>query len=238
MEKSQLQAHLADQNSQLDFFSNFFWHRIRSETVVRYLQKYAAETSILDIGAGAGVFGVHIQQMLPQSKYFFCEPLPILHDALVARFGSNASVLEKTHLQQTGFVMLDVLEHIEDDQTYLASLRSRMPKGSVLVLTCPAGDWLWSKWDELMGHHRRYTRKSLTGVCAAAGFEILDSGYMFRALILPALKRRNETAVGPEFPRLPAVLNLAFLWYCRLEKMILGWVPIGTSTFAVVRKQD
>ena len=236
METTQLEVHLADQERQLKFFSSFFWHRFRSDTVLRYLKKYEAIESVLDIGAGAGVFGLHINEAYPNTKYSFVEPIPSLNEALQTRYGAGAAVDPAGPFSQRAFVMLDVLEHIENDFEFLKDLNAKMPHASLLIITCPANKSLWSKWDEQMGHFRRYSRETLSDVCKRAGFEVLESKYIFHAFILPAYLRTKKEAVGPEFPQLSSSLNKLVYWFCRFESLISKWIPFGTSTVIVARK--
>jgi hypothetical protein len=56
-------------------------------------------------------------------------------------------------------------------------------------LTVPAHQWLWSRIDELSGHHRRYGRRRLTRLLEENGFEVLHCRYFFTALVPPLLVR-------------------------------------------------
>jgi SAM-dependent methyltransferase len=59
---------------------------------------------------------------------------------------------------------IDVLEHLSDDAAELFSARRRLaPAGHVIVLA-PAHQMLFSAFDSAIGHHRRYSRKSLIDV--------------------------------------------------------------------------
>jgi SAM-dependent methyltransferase len=74
--------------------------------------------------------------------------------------------------------LFDVIEHIEDDVTFLESMRALMKKGGRLYATVPAYSFLWSDEDDLAGHFKRYTLES-------AGFEVEFSTYIFRLLPIP-----------------------------------------------------
>lgn len=50
--------------------------------------------------------------------------------------------------------------------------------------------WLWSRIDELSGHHRRYNRKGLTSGLTSSGFDVLESRYLFTALVPGLIDRR------------------------------------------------
>ena len=59
---------------------------------------------------------------------------------------------------------IDVLEHIEHDTQELVRAATLLaPGGHVLVLS-PAHQWLYSPFDQAIGHFRRYDRKSLASL--------------------------------------------------------------------------
>jgi SAM-dependent methyltransferase len=91
----------------------------------------------------------------------------------------------------------DVVEHIEDDHGFLRQLRTRIRPGGRLLVTVPAYPFLWSRFDEMNHHHRRYTRGPLDRALAGAGFEIERSTY-FNMLLFPpvAAVRLVEKVAG------------------------------------------
>ena len=64
VESTDLQCHLLDQVSHYARFELFFWHRLRSEFVLQQIQRLMGHhyTIVLDIGAGAGIFGRHFKK--------------------------------------------------------------------------------------------------------------------------------------------------------------------------------
>jgi SAM-dependent methyltransferase len=67
-------------------------------------------------------------------------------------------------------MLLDVLEHIEDDLDLLMRLRKALKPNGVLVLKVPAGQWLYGSMDRAIGHYCRYSRQTLRQACLMAGF--------------------------------------------------------------------
>jgi SAM-dependent methyltransferase len=59
---------------------------------------------------------------------------------------------------------LDVLEHIGDDAGELRRTAMFLRPGGALVVLAPAHPWLYTPFDRAIGHHRRYTKKSLRNV--------------------------------------------------------------------------
>jgi 2-polyprenyl-3-methyl-5-hydroxy-6-metoxy-1,4-benzoquinol methylase len=82
-------------------------------------------------------------------------------------------------------VLLDVLEHIEDDVALLAGLRARLGPGGHLILKVPAMPSLFSPMDEAIGHWRRYDKSGLSEVIAGAGLEVVHI-WSFNAAAVPA----------------------------------------------------
>jgi len=94
-------------------------------------------------------------------------------------------------------LLLDVLEHIEDDVDLLTRLRSRLGPGGHLILKVPAMPSLYSPMDQAIGHWRRYDKNRLGDVIRRAGLEVVDA-WSFNAFAVPGwwwngrvLKRRS-----------------------------------------------
>ena len=59
---------------------------------------------------------------------------------------------------------IDVLEHIADDRAELRRVSARLRPGGRLIVLAPAHQFLFSAFDEAVGHCRRYSRKALLTV--------------------------------------------------------------------------
>jgi hypothetical protein len=80
------------------------------------------------------------------------------------------------------YLFLDVLEHVENDESLLTSSLSHAASGALVVISVPAFMHLWSGHDEYLGHYRRYTINELRGIVERAGLEITNAYYIFSAL--------------------------------------------------------
>lgn len=69
-------------------------------------------------------------------------------------------------------LLLDVLEHVEDDGALLRKAASLLLPAGRILLTVPSGahEWRWD--DEAYGHLRRYTVADITRKLGEAGLEI------------------------------------------------------------------
>jgi SAM-dependent methyltransferase len=61
-------------------------------------------------------------------------------------------------------LLMDVIEHLEDDRTAVTNAAEALSPGGHLMITVPADPRLWSKHDRHHGHFRRYTIDSLAAV--------------------------------------------------------------------------
>ena len=59
-------------------------------------------------------------------------------------------------------VYINVLEHIYDDVTQLVRATDHLSSGGHLIVLAPAHLFLFSGFDIAVGHHRRYTKQSLS----------------------------------------------------------------------------
>ncbi|SRR6266702_779224 len=85
-------------------------------------------------------------------------------------------------------MLLDVIEHIESDKTFLANLVNRhiAGKGKVMI-TVPAFQSIYGRHDAFLGHYRRYNQKELINLTTSCGLHVISSGYLFFTLLLPKL---------------------------------------------------
>jgi SAM-dependent methyltransferase len=138
---------------------------------------------ILEIGAGIGQISEAILNLPGVSELVGVEPdlrfqkgfrerLP--HIRLVE--GTAAELDEGETFN--GAVMVNVLEHIEQDRAELVRLHGILkPSGGNLCILVPARQELYSDLDAHFGHFRRYNRTDLREKLHAAGFEILKLHY-------------------------------------------------------------
>jgi SAM-dependent methyltransferase len=75
-------------------------------------------------------------------------------------------------------ILLNVLEHIRNDVGALGFLREIAAPGGRIVLIVPALPALHNGLDREAGHHRRYSRRSLTAAMAAAGWKVASVRYI------------------------------------------------------------
>lgn len=139
-------------------------------------------------------------------------------------------------------LLLDVLEHLDDEAAALATARGALAEGGLLVATVPAYQWLWSGHDVALGHRRRYTASRLRGVVERAGFRVLRVSY-FNTLLFPALAlmrgwKRLAGDATHDLRRPAPTLNRWLERVFALERHVVPRcaLPFGASLLLVARR--
>jgi len=137
--------------------------------------------------------------------------------------------------------LFDVLEHIDDEDAFLTSLLFHLKPGGRLLINVPALQSLYSRYDEAVGHVRRYDLASMQSVTSRNGLETESATYWGLPL-LPLLwirkpwvrnKKREDIISEGMDPKI-GVLNGALSLFSRLER--IPQRAIGTSLMVVLRK--
>lgn len=97
--------------------------------------------------------------------------------ALVAAPGT-AAFAALARFRPDSCVCLNVLEHIEDDAGALRRMAEILPRGGRVVLMLPAFPALYGPIDRNLGHHRRYTRRSILDLADRAGMQLRRLRFM------------------------------------------------------------
>jgi hypothetical protein len=81
-------------------------------------------------------------------------------------------------------VCLNVLEHIEDDQSVLRRLYEAVPSGCKVVFLVPFNPKLYSRFDKEIGHFRRYSKAELEEKMRTAGLKVERQFYFNKAGVI------------------------------------------------------
>ncbi len=130
--------------------------------------------AVLEVGAGIGANTLRLRSG-SEWRWVCLEPDPQLADTLRGQL--TETPLEPTAEVVTGtldaldpadrfdsILYIDVLEHIEDDRGELERAAQHLAPGGHLIVLAPAHAWLFSPFDQAIGHFRRYTARGLGGL--------------------------------------------------------------------------
>ena len=141
-------------------------------------------------------------------------------------------------------LMLDVLEHVQDDRAALVALHQRLAPGGALVMTVPAFPFLWSRHDVVNHHFRRYRRTGLVDQLREAGFHVQHATY-FNTTLFPLVAAarvignlRGQTG-GSDADVIPSPLvNRLLETVFGGERFVVPHMrlPFGVSILAVARR--
>lgn len=151
---------------------------------------------VVEYGAGIGTVS---ERLLPRaSRLTAVEPAPNLVSALKSRFANDprVEVVGQTledHAPRLDsetvdtVVMINVLEHIDDDPGALCELFRILKPGGMALIFVPALQALMSNLDRQHGHFRRYHKPQLTEKIIQAGGNVLTCRYFDLVGVLPWL---------------------------------------------------
>jgi SAM-dependent methyltransferase len=178
-----------------------FWCRRRFEV----FQKLAGGmlrpgTRVAEIGCGNGVLQRQIEDAYDLAPAGF----DLHEDALRHNMSRHSGVYcYDIHDRAPEFaaafeviLMFDVLEHIEDQDSFLDSARFHLAGGGSIVVNVPALQWLYSPYDRVQGHQRRYSLTELCEVGRRNGFRVSAATYWGGPLVPVVALRKAALTIG------------------------------------------
>lgn len=245
---------------------DYWWHVGKRAIVYALLEKYLppsdpAARRALDLGCGTGRnldslarYARSVGLDSSGAALAFCQRRGHRHLVRAASlpFADNSFDI---------VTALDVIEHLDDDLGTLREIHRVMRPGGLLIISVPAYQALWSYWDQILGHRRRYTTLRMGGVVRRAGWRVRKLSYSNLAILAPTVAvrllkslrhRRSEVAMPPsdsaehfasdgpatDFVPVPDWLNRIMIGYYRGESRALRSVdlPFGLSVVCVAQK--
>lgn len=129
-------------------------------------------------------------------------------------------------------VCVNVLEHIENDVAALKQFASLLVPGGRVVIFVPAVQAAYGPLDAELGHHRRYSKKSLSDAFAAAGLRLRTLRYTNPIGLLGWMYNARITkSTAHSLTQVKLFESLVAPWALPLEKLVAP--PIGLSLIAV-----
>jgi SAM-dependent methyltransferase len=212
--------------------------------ILSYFAPYMGKR-VIEVGAGIGTFSEFLLNSANVSELVLFEPTDNLFPQLQNRFSGNIRVkllhgyledlINTTNLSADSIVLVNVLEHIENDEAFLKAAYQILISEGTILLFVPALPQLYGALDEAVGHYRRYTKPSLASKLQKVGFHIVCLRYFnFPGIFTWFLAGRVMRYKTLRFSDVRFYDRWIVPYVSRLEKY---WEPpIGQNLVAIAKK--
>jgi len=253
----ELAPHLALQNNGFkpEYFEQLinieeshFWFRARNRLICSVAEPFMKNgDSFCEVGCGTGYVLARLAKCFPNVKFSATD---IYSNALIfASKRTPAAALYQMDACSIPFSaefdtmgIFDVLEHIEKDEVVLQQLHGALkPKGTLLI-TVPQHPCLWSQYDEINCHVRRYTRQEMHSKLHNTGFRVILT-LSFVSLLFPVMylsrRRPNRDYIKALQFSHPLSTFMSTIMAIEFEFIRLGVrFPFGGSLLVAAQKID
>jgi len=205
------------------------WYYISKGRAIKSLLGPRPIETLLDVGAGSGVFSTMLTGEGRAERAICVDPN--YEDEFVGRRRDDAVsyVRSVDDVDADTVLMIDVIEHVDDDVALIRDYAARARPGTRFVISAPAFQFLWSSHDEALDHRRRYRLADVERVVAQAGLAPRRSRYFFGILFpaaaaISAAERARGNAAAAQASRLkpaPAWLNQSLVAIHDVERLTL-----------------
>ena len=198
--------------------------------------------SVVDVGAGSGVFARLLLERTDCLEAMCVDP--------AYERDQDEMVNGKTLRFRRGYesqdfdliLLMDVLEHVDDDVALLSSVVSSVRPGTTVFVTVPAFGFLWSAHDVFLDHRRRYTAAMLAQTMTDARLTVDRIRYFYAAIfplvaLLRLVTRTRDPAKGSDLRPAPAVVGWLLKTVLGAERRVLFPVNCmaGLSVVGIAR---
>ena len=168
------------------------WELARVNSLVKILKMIEDPENIskvLDVGCGDGFIANNVLEKFSTERI---DGIDInLRDSEITKLSSFYAKIDFHNTFETLkarkynlILLLDVIEHIEDDTSFLIEIiEEYVDLGGYCLLTAPAFNCMFSSHDRFLRHYRRYNLKELMGLINNVHLKSICCGYLFFSLI-------------------------------------------------------
>jgi SAM-dependent methyltransferase len=219
-----------DQLEGTDRYNRWLFERVAS----------AVGSRVLELGTGTGTM---TRFLLDRDLVVGVDVVDRFVTNLQARFASHSGAIFLRHdislssdgLERFGFdsaVSFNVLEHIKDDEAAIRNVHRVLSPGGTIGLVVPAHPFLSGRFDDLIGHRRRYTVREMAEKLRRSGFTVERAVYsnpvgaLGWLVHVKLLRRTRLHGVGLFDAMVPLMAGA--------ERVVTP--PFGLSVVAIARK--
>ena len=223
-----------------------FWFRSRNELLIQCLKRYFPSAwDFCEIGCGTGYV---LKAISAENPHMALTGSEIYLSALdyAAKRVPHANLIQADICRfpfESEFDLIgnfDVLEHIDNDVLALQNIHKALKDNGGLILTVPQHKWLWSPYDEMACHKRRYSSEELRAKIKDAGFKIIRiTSFMTFLLPMMAISRFKKTSDPISLLKINRAINSIFYKISQAEQTLISRnmdLPFGGSLLCIARK--
>jgi len=233
-----------------DIVSRHPWWAARTDLVLALMERLSIlpPASVLEVGCG---WGTNLEAL--EAEGYQITGLDISRRALDRLDRPDRQLIEADlafglpdSLPAYECVLaLDVIEHIDDDHKAVRELGRLLNSGGRVIISVPALPDLYSEFDAVQGHRRRYTAQTLRTCLEGAGLIVEDILWWGQWMVRPlrARKKRRRGQPGDTsvdvYKRYLALPAWPGPWAMRIMFRIDRWRTLrhrnatGTSLIAI-----
>lgn len=217
------------------------WYYQSKAAALRHMVGHLAPQRLLDVGAGSGFFSHHLL-MQGGAQSALC--VDVGYERTWDETVGGKPVLYRRDCDATDcdlVLMMDVLEHVENDAGLVSHYATKVPSGAHFLVTVPAFRFLWSGHDVFLEHKRRYTLAEIEQTMRTAGLDVVRGAYYFGAVFpLAAVVRlatRNDPTPRSSLKKHGGLTNGLLAAACAAELPLFPLNRLaGLSAFVLAKK--
>lgn len=160
------------------------WYYISKSRAMLEIIKDSSCNRVLDVGAGSGFFSKVILDNTDATESWCVDIMYIKEENTISNGKPIYFVHSINDLDVDLVLLMDVLEHVDDDNELLRTYVDKVPSGTRFLVSVPAFNWLWSPHDVFLQHRRRYTLPQVENLVNVAGLAVEKTFYYY-SLVLP-----------------------------------------------------
>lgn len=155
------------------------WKTYMLYLIDHLVDEHAIKGPFLDAGCGSGDVSLHFAKKgwSGTAVDFSPEVAAQTKNRLASFHHVSVQYGDLFHLnlaQVNTIFLMDVIEHVKDDDGFVKQIAANVIKGGHLVITVPVNPIEW-RWDDVFyGHYRRYTHRQFRELMERNGFRVLS----------------------------------------------------------------